>query len=103
MPERIRLRRNFSGFSRPTARGKSGPIRVAFVSGDSPAAVAYAIGKHVGNAVTRNRIRRRLRALIDNRGTPLPDGFYLVKCGIGTQELTYDELHHHLEAALRFS
>jgi ribonuclease P protein component len=101
VPERIRLRRNFSGFSRPTARGKSGPIRVAYVSGESPAAVAYAIGKHVGNAVTRNRIRRRLRALIDNRPTPLSDGFYLVKCGIGTQELTYDELHHHLEQALQ--
>ena len=103
MPERIRLRRHFSGFSRPTARGKSGPIRVAFVAADSPAAVAYAIGKHVGNAVTRNRIRRRLRALIDHHEAPLPDGFYLVKCGIGTQELTYDELHHHLEKALQLS
>ena len=103
MPEGIRLRRNFSGFSRPTARGKSGPIRVAFVAADSPAAVAYAIGKHVGNAVTRNRIRRRLRALIDHLEAPLPDGFYLVKCGIGTQELTYDELHHHLDKALQLS
>ena len=102
MPERIRLRRDFSGFSRPTARGRSGPIRIAYVSNDSPAAVAYAIGKHVGNAVVRNRIRRRIRALIDSRDAPLPAGFYLVKCGIGAQELTYDQLHDHLERAFRF-
>jgi ribonuclease P protein component len=73
---------------------------VVFVEGAEPAAVAFAIGKPVGNAVTRNRIRRRLRAAIDLRTPPLATGFYLVKCGIGTDKLTYDELQHHLYRAI---
>ena len=42
----------------------------------SPACVAYAIGRRVGPAVVRNRLRRRLRAiLVDLRPSP---GDYLV-------------------------
>ncbi|MBU6233757.1 MAG: ribonuclease P protein component [Acidobacteria bacterium] len=99
-PDGIRLRRHFAAFSSPSARAKSGPVRVSYVRGPDPAAVAFAIGKPVGNAVTRNRIRRRLRAQIDLRTSPLPPGYYLVKCGIGTEKLTYDELQHHLYRAL---
>lgn len=43
--------------------------------------VAFAIGRHCGNAVTRNRIRRRLRAAIldvhRERSDGLPAGAYL--------------------------
>jgi ribonuclease P protein component len=39
--------------------------------------VAYAIGRAVGPAVTRNRLRRRLRALLATRAA-LPAGLYLV-------------------------
>jgi ribonuclease P protein component len=37
--------------------------------------VAFAIGRPVGTAVTRNRIRRRLRELL--RQTPIAPGLYL--------------------------
>ena len=37
--------------------------------------IAFAIGRSVGPAVTRNRIRRRLREVI--RHTPLVPGLYL--------------------------
>ena len=37
--------------------------------------VAFAIGRPVGTAVTRNRIRRRLRELL--RRTPMAPGLYL--------------------------
>jgi ribonuclease P protein component len=62
--------------------------------------VAYAISRKVGNAVERNRIRRRLRALIDDLEPPPHSGSYLIRCGIETSNLSYEQLHHHLDKAL---
>ena len=44
--------------------------------GEDTARVAYAIPRRVGTAVERNRIRRRLRAVLDQRS--LTPGAYLV-------------------------
>jgi RNase P protein component len=38
--------------------------------------VAYALGRAIGPAVVRNRLRRQLRGLLDN--TSLPPGLYLI-------------------------
>lgn len=44
--------------------------------------VAYAIGRKVGPAVVRNRIRRRLRVLIEHEAERgLPNGWFLVGAG----------------------
>jgi ribonuclease P protein component len=40
--------------------------------------VGYAIGRPVGNAVTRNRARRRLRAAFAARASSLRPGWYVV-------------------------
>jgi len=64
-------------------------------------AVAYAISRKVGNAVHRNRIRRRLRAVMDGLSPSPVSGLYLIKCAIGTKDLSFDELTHHLSAAVR--
>ena len=40
--------------------------------------VGYAIGRNVGRAVLRNRIRRQLRSLLEAKSDQLPAGWYLV-------------------------
>ncbi|MGC8509783.1 MAG: ribonuclease P protein component [Acidimicrobiales bacterium] len=102
VPGRVDSRRQFARFSSPTSRGSSGPLRVLVVSDDelSSARVAYAIGRAVGSAVVRNRVRRRLRSLFDSLEPAPRPGLYLVKCGIETGRLSFDELHQHLGRAL---
>jgi len=43
-----------------------------------PALVGFVVSKAVGNAVVRNRVKRRLRAIIAQRVTRLPEGSLLV-------------------------
>ena len=62
--------------------------------------VAYVISRKVGNAVTRNQIRRRLRAIVDNLNPQPFSGMYLIRCGDETGNLSYDELQHHLQQAV---
>ena len=40
--------------------------------------VGYAIGRNVGGAVLRNRIRRQLRSLFEAKSDQMPAGWYLV-------------------------
>jgi ribonuclease P protein component len=60
--------------------------------------VAFAITRAFGPAVTRNRLRRRLRALIAevDRTAPLPPGLLLVGARAPAIELTFDQLRHEL-------
>ena len=103
MPGRVVSRRQFAEFTRPSGRGGSGPLRVVFVAHpeSGQVGVAYALSRKVGNAVQRNRIRRRLRSVVDGLSPSPLAGIYLIKCANGTKDLTYDELTHHLSAAIR--
>jgi ribonuclease P protein component len=65
--------------------------------------VAYAIGRACGPAVTRNRLRRRLRTIVrefDQRH-PLPNGLLLVGARPAATELTFDLLRSETEGLLR--
>lgn len=70
---------------------------------DSPArvAVAFAISRRLGGAVTRNRLRRRLRSLMGEVEDSLRDGSYLITAGFRATELSYDDLRDDLRRALR--
>ena len=59
-----------------------------------PPRVAFAIGRAVGPAVVRNRLRRRLRALLDGLAVAgsLTPGWLLVGATPTAPELTYDAL-----------
>ena len=40
--------------------------------------MGYAIGRQIGGAVVRNRLRRRLRAIMKTHETDMSPGWYLV-------------------------
>ena len=80
---RIRSRAAFGQLQRSRARAASGPVRAAFVAvpageGVFPQ-VGYAIGRHCGNAVTRNTLRRRARAVVRDVAPDLSRGTYLLR------------------------
>ena len=64
----------------------------------SGAEVGFAIGRSVGPAVVRNRVRRRLRVLMRDRA--LADGRYLISVSPAAADASFDELGCHLDAAL---
>lgn len=64
-------------------------------------AVAYAISRRAGGAVVRNRIRRRLRAVVRELGTDLPAGTYLLSAGSEAATLPYVELRATVSEAVQ--
>lgn len=94
---RIGDRARFEALRVTRHRGRRGPVAVAFV----PAAdrgeqrrVAYAIGRRVGSAVVRNRLRRRLRVVMRQLAADgrLPAGAYLVSGTRGAEQLSFAAL-----------
>ena len=75
-------------------RVRRGPITVTWAPGDpaEPPRVAYAIGKQVGGATVRNRVRRRLRAIVRDNELPLGPGAWLIGAAPEVAKLSYGEL-----------
>lgn len=59
--------------------------------------VAYSIGRAHGSAVTRNRLRRRLQALVAQRAERLVPGWYLVGADPAAGALGSTELAAELD------
>lgn len=102
---RIRTRRTFSELTHPARRGRSGPIWVSYVPVADACGpqVAYAIGRRHGNAVARNRLRRRLRAAVAAaaRNALLAPGAYLVGARPGAGDLAFSDLEARATEALQ--
>lgn len=78
-------------------------VSCAVVGPDAePPRVAYAVGRRVGSAVVRNRVRRRLRAATHAHAETLVAGrAYLVSVGGAAAASTYAELSESLHDAFR--
>lgn len=67
----------------------------------APSRAGFVVSKAVGNAVTRNRVRRRLRALVRERMTALPAGSTLVVRALpAAAQASYPRLATDLDAAI---
>jgi ribonuclease P protein component len=70
--------------------------------GTEPPRVAYAVGRGVGTAVVRNRVRRRLRAATRAHAEELVPGCaYLVSAAAAAASSPYAELSASLHDSLR--
>ncbi|MEX2659223.1 MAG: ribonuclease P protein component [Acidimicrobiales bacterium] len=100
---RVRGQSAFADLRRRGRRSRSGPVSVTWVEGPAdgtPPKVAYAIGKAVGGAVTRNLVRRRLQAAIATAAPDLSPGTYLIGAGPAAATASYAELADSLTDAL---
>lgn len=62
--------------------------------------MAFALNRALGTAVTRNRLRRRLRAILGELEHMLPGGLLLIGANPGAVELTFDQLRTELRLLL---
>lgn len=102
---RIRERSAFSRIAREGRRTRAGVVWCTYVLDPlaTPPRVAYALGRAVGTAVVRNRLRRQLRELIraqTSNGQHLPAGWYLFGVRPGTRSPSFDELTFDLNQVL---
>ncbi len=107
---RVRDRDAFVALRRHGYRVRSGPVAVTFLADTASAApaeppkVAFAVGRRVGRAVRRNRVRRQLRSimreLVAQPNTLVGPGTYLVATGPEVTTLSYQELKNTVEKAL---
>ncbi|MGI9119930.1 MAG: ribonuclease P protein component [Acidimicrobiales bacterium] len=101
---RIRDRATFAELRRSGRRGRSGPLSLTWLGeavGDRPPQVAYAIGRPVGPAVVRNRLRRRLRAAVADLAQDMAPGTYLIAASPRAAQASFTELCTSLVAVLR--
>lgn len=100
---RMRRREEFTSAVRGGQRAGRPLLAVHLKDGRSeqPAHVGFAVSRAVGNAVVRNRVRRRLRHLMRDRLGVLPSGSsVVVRANRAAAEAGYADLGSDLDRAL---
>jgi ribonuclease P protein component len=109
---RIRERDAFVRLGRDGTRIRTSSLWCTYLPDPdaTPPRVAFAIGRAIGSATTRNRLRRRIKALLSETSTsttptpttaaPMPPGWYLIGARPSAVELTFDQLRAELTQLL---
>ena len=100
MIARIRARDAFLRLRREGSRHRIEPLWCSYLHDPelTPPQVAFAIGRRIGTAVRRNRVRRRLRAALSE--ADVPPGLLLIGAEPAVVELTFDELSERVRMLL---
>lgn len=108
---RVGDRATFRALERRGRRVRRGLVSVVYVPDAEPRLagsatpfprVAFGVGRRLGPAVTRNKVRRRLRHImreLDGRPNGLVPGSYLVTVHDGAAQLPYAELRRFVAEA----
>jgi ribonuclease P protein component len=103
LPAAARLTSSES-FRRCVRAGRRAGSRTVVVhldaAGESPCQVGFVVGREVGGAVTRNRVRRRLRHLVRAQLGDLPAGVMVVRALPAAAEADSAELRDDLGRCL---
>lgn len=95
-PCRVSTKEAFRELRISQLRARGSAIGIAKVPGTGCTQVGFAISRHVGNAVTRNRIRRRLRAITRDEEVAMSQGTYLITAQRRAATLPYSALKRDL-------
>jgi ribonuclease P protein component len=94
--------RDFARVQATGRRARSDGVAVAVLAADDPDApsrLGLAVGRRVGGAVVRNRVKRRLRAAW--RETAVPPGYdVVVRPTARVAEIAFQDLVNHVRQAV---
>lgn len=97
---RIRKNAQFQYVFRKGARKGCQEISLTYVRAGR-IQVGFAVSKKVGNAVTRNRVKRRLRECFRLKMDTLKNGFYVFVAHPAAAEADYRQLDQAMDGLLR--
>lgn len=103
--QRLRRRNEFTAAVRHGRRAGRGVLVIHLqpraVPGSMPVRAGFVVPRAVGGAVVRNQVRRRLRHLVRDRLTRLPEGAVLVVRALpAAGGASYAQLARDLDGAL---
>ena len=88
---RLHLNRQFQYVYRRGSRASCKELSILYIK-NAQKRVGFSVSKKVGNAVVRNRTKRRLRECFRHRLEHMPPGFYVVVTRPELAQKSYAEL-----------
>jgi len=99
---RIAEQRAFQELARNGRRARTQSLWCNYLNdpGARPPRVGFSIGRTIGPATTRNRLRRRLRSIVADHTPELVGGWLLIGARTGAAERTFAELRGEITTLL---
>lgn len=102
LSKRYRLTKNGS-FSYLYAHGSRVPerkVKLSFVRSKSGVRIGFSVSNKIGKAVVRNKVKRRMRAIVQGECENLRPCQAVFIASVGVSELTFDELKRQMLSCL---